>query len=236
MASTATRSSALALVTPKIVSPTYRCVWLSTPKVASRSILAALTSADPECKVYQMNAVDLCRVRPDVRDWFTFTFVRHPFERALSFWYELHVSPWRYTEGRRRILFQKRADLFDRFYGLADTQEFDAYCEWLNTPYGADQHADEHFVSMESLLRLDNGRLPDFVGRLESIEADWRSVVARLGMPVPELPFVHSGVGWNAVAEDVQAMRSARTRLLTARNRELLSVRYASDLEIWRRC
>ena len=176
-----------------------------------------------------MSAVDLCRVRPDAREWFTFAFVRHPFQRALSIWYDLHVS----RTDRQHDL-QKRADLFDRFYGLADAREFDAYCEWLNTPYGADKHADPHFMSMEPQIRLGNGRLPDFVGRFESIEADWCSVVARLGMPVLELPFVHSGLGWNATAEDVLAMRSARARLLTARNKELLSVRYAGDLELWR--
>lgn len=232
MASTVTRSSELGFIAQKVVSPKYRCVWFSAPKVASRSIMSVLIGTDPECKVYQTTASDLLRLRPDTRDWFTFAFVRHPFHRALSFWYELHVSPLQYTD-RREYLLRKCADLCDRFYGLSDTQDFDAYCEWLNTPYGADECADRHFMSLEPQLRLGDGRLPDFLGRLENIESDWRTVAERLGIPVPELPFVHSGLGWNAAPEQVSAMRSARASLLTERNSELLSVRYAGDLKLW---
>lgn len=229
MALTATHPTDLS--TPKVVSPKYRCVWFSCPKVASRSILSVLLAADPDCKVYAMSAADLYRLRPDASEWFRFAFVRNPLDRALSCWFELHVAP-RYCSDRIDPLVQKRDHLFRRYHGLADTHEFDVYCDWLNTPYAADESVDQHFVSMDPQLRDDRGRLPNFIGQLEEIERDWRHVAVRLGLPVRELPLLHTGIGWEATLEDVRTMRASRAELLTARNRGLLAKRYAKDMKL----
>lgn len=229
MALTATHPTEL--TAPKVVSPRYRCVWFSCTKVASRSILSVLVGTDPDCKVYQLTAADLYRRLPNARKWFSFAFVRHPFHRALSCWFDLHVALRHYSD-RIDIQTRKRDHLFSRYHGLADTQEFDAYCEWLNTPYGADKCADVHFMSLDPQLRDDHGRLPNFIGRFEDLREDWLRVAMRLNIPVPKLPLLHSGVGWEAAPEDVRAMRSSRAALLTARNRALLAKRYAKDMKL----
>ena len=216
------------------VSRSLRCVWIRIPKAASESILAALLAADPECELFRMDYGELYELRPEARDWFAFTFIRHPFGRALSFWSELHFAHERYTE---RSDFQKRktARILERDYGLAETRDFSAYCRWLRTPYGADACANKHVVSQSAVLRAaaaGRGRPVDFIGRLESLDADWGRVAARVGAPLPGLPLAHSAAGWEAAPEAVKAHRAARGALLTEGDKALLAERYAEDLKL----
>ena len=217
-----------------IISRKLRCVWIRISKTASQSTLAAILSSDPDCEVFRMNYAEVYELRPEAREWFTFTFVRHPFERALSFWSEIHFAHERYAE-QAAAQERKRAYMFEGSYGLAETQDFDAYCRWLRTPYAANSQADRHVVSQSALLAAAvraRGRPLDFIGRMESLDGDWRRVAARIDAPTTELPLAHSSIGWKALPEAVQAARSARTRLLSERNKALLAARYADDLEL----
>lgn len=73
-------------------------------------------------------------------------------------------------------------------YGLRKGMTFSEFCRWLNTPYGSDVFADRHWLSRHLQIRVAGGRLPDFVGSYEHLDADWRMVTERLGMPFRELP------------------------------------------------
>lgn len=214
-----------------LVSRKYRCVWRLTSKVATQSIQAAMLGADPDCEIFDMSAAELHELRPEARDWFSFAFIRHPFDRALSFWWDIHFAHEHYTE-QVEWLKRKRAHIFEHWRGLAETRDFDAYCRWLHTPYGSDSCANRHVLSLGPQIRGADGRLPDFVGRLEDFAADWDRVAARAGIPIPEPPLLHSLAGWRAPREEVEAARASRAALLTERNKALLAERYAGDLEL----
>ena len=220
-----------------LVSRKYGCVWRMTPKVASKSIQAAMLGADPECEILKTGAAEFRARLPEARDWFSFAFIRHPFSRALSFWWDIHFAHEHYTErttppAELEWLKRRRAHLFEYCHGLAETRDFDAYCRWLHTPYGADSCANRHILSLGLQIRDAEGRLPDFVGRLEDFAADWGQVAARTGIPVREPPLLHSLAGWRAPREEVEAARTARAALLTERNKALLAERYAGDLDL----
>jgi hypothetical protein len=218
----------------KIVSRKYRYLWIGNPKVASRSIIAALRSADPNAEIIHNKSVsELYAMHQEVRDYYSFAFIRQPFTRAFSLYSELHFSHKRYTE---RIQIQqkeeKRRSLFDQFYGLAETSNFDDFCRWLNTPYGSDAYADRHFLSQHVQIRLEDGRLPDFIGRFENIAADLNRVAVRLGMPVPALPMLNTMAGWQTTPEALKTARSAVDAHLTERNKALLRTRYQDDFKL----
>ncbi len=219
----------------KIISRKYCYLWICNPKVASRSIIAALHSADPDAKtIYNKSISETYALYPEVRDYYSFTFIRHPFDRALSLYSEVHFSPERYegTQSRQRKK-EKRQRFFDQCYGLEDASSFDEYCQWLNTLYGSDAFADVHYLSQHLLISCDDGRPPDFVGRLENLNEDFRQVAGRVGMPALELPMLNTMAGWRPPSPDVlQTARSAMRAYLTERNRALLSTRYAADLEL----
>ena len=65
---------------------------------------------------------------------------------------------------------------------------FDAFCRWLETPFGSDAFADRHWLSQHRQLRDGDGRLPEFLGRHERLDADWRALCERLGLPLRALP------------------------------------------------
>ena len=159
-----TVSQSLDLQAAKVVSHKYRCLWLCNPKAASRSIKTTLLDADPAAEVHKASVSDLYARLPEVRSYYSFAFVRHPFTRALSFHSELHFSP-RISTGEPPPLSKeaKRRVILALCYGLADTNDFDAYCRWLNTPWGSDAFADRHFLSQHVQIRLDDRRQPDFV-------------------------------------------------------------------------
>ncbi len=232
MARTAARTPSLGA--ERIISRKYRYLWICNPKVASRSIIAALRVADPGAEIIKGKSVsDIYALRPEVRDYFSFAFIRHPFDRALSLYSEIHFSPERYQGAQRRHKKEKRQGFFDRCYGLAEASSFDDYCQWLNTPYGSDAFADIHFLSQHALIRLDDGRLPDFIGRLENLDEDMKQVARQVGMPAPELPMLNTMAGWRPPSpEALKTARSAMRAHLTERNRALLSTRYAADLEL----
>lgn len=219
-----------------ILSRKHRCVWYRIPKAASTSVLAGMLASDPECEVFQTTSAEFYALRPEARDWFTFAIVRHPFDRALSFWSEVHFSskPHRYSV-RASHQRQKRAAIFKRCYGLAETLDFDSYCAWLRTPYGADAYTDRHVASQSKPIREasgSRGRPPDFIGRVENLEADWGRIAAEAGFACRTLPMLHSLVEWEAAPQDVEIARASRAAMLTSRNKSLLADRYAEDLEL----
>ena len=214
----------------RIVSRQYRYVWLCNPKVASRSIKSALLSVTPDAKVTNMSIGEVFVVRPDVRRYRSFAFVRHPYTRALSFYVQLFFS--HETHPRSQWRRKHRNSLFNRYPGLSEITSFDEYCRWLATPYGSDAFADNHYLSQHLHIRLEDGRLPTFVGRFENLDQDFERVVRDLGLPQPKLPVLNTMAGWRPAPAELQAARAAMSEHLTEDNKALLRTRYAKDFEV----
>lgn len=219
----------------KIVSRKYRFLWLCNPKVASRSIIDALRSADPDAELIHAKSVsDIYEMYPEVKDYYSFAFIRHPFDRALSFYAEMRYFRERF-EGKGRFLKEQRQRRYrDMFPGLTQVDRFDDYCDWLNTPQGSDLLAERHFLSQHIQIRLANGRLPDFIGTLENFDEDFERLAVVLRMPAPKPPMLNTMAGWQPPASVVKAARSDMSVCLTERNRALLAERYSADLDLYR--
>ncbi|MYF94742.1 MAG: sulfotransferase family protein [Holophagales bacterium] len=165
----------------KIVSRRYRYLWICNPKAASRSLIAALRAADPGAELIRRRTLDeVLERRPEARGYFRFAFLRHPAARALSAWADKHTLARTERNAYRWFI--------RPWYGLRTGMSFEEFCRWLGTPFGADAFADRHWLSQHRQIRDAGGRLPDFLGRVERIEADWRAVCERLEMPCRALP------------------------------------------------
>lgn len=208
----------------KIVSHRYRFLWVGVPRAATRSLLAALLPLDPGARFVHGNSVaELYSQWPRVEGYFSFAFVRHPFNRALSF--------------HRHMLRANRGGHMEKvlwlYPGLAAAKGFDGYSEWLNGPFGADAFADRHFRSQHLTIRVGRGRLPDFVGRFEDLPAGLAAVAERLGMPTPHLPMLNTANGWTTTPEALSSTRTEMRTQLTARSKALLKKRYATDFQLF---
>ena len=248
----------------KIVSSKYRFLCICIPKVASRSLMAALRNTDPDVEIfYKMRIGEVYALHPQAREYFSFAFIRHPFTRTFSMYRELHCSAAVYAADYHRYRDQwntsffdpvadrmvrlrppladlalpahkeeKRRRLFARFYGLDRTHSFDDFCEWLATPWGSDAVADRHFLSQHVQVRLDDDRLPDFIGRFEQLDADLERIARRSDMPTPALPMLNTMAGWQSTPDELAAARSAVFACLNDRNKKLLASRYGGDFAL----
>lgn len=218
----------------KIVSQKHRFLWLCNPKAASRSIIDALRRADPNAElIYEKSVFDIYEMYPEVQGYYSFAFIRHPFDRALSFYAEMRFFR-NHSVGKGRFLKEQRQRRYrDMFPGLTEVNTFDGYCDWLNTTQGSDLLADRHFLSQHVQIHLPDGCLPDFIGTLENFDYDFNRVAEVLGMPVPKLPMLNTMAGWQPPAAAVKAARADMSACLTERNRALLAKRYAADLDLY---
>ena len=198
----------------KIVSHRYRFVWICNPKAASRSLIAALRAADPDAVLIRHRTLEEIHARhPETRPYFSFAFLRHPLQRTRSFYADKHALA-RHDRTAYRWFIRP-------CHGVRLGMTFAELCRWLDTPCGADAFADRHWLSQWRQIADERGRLPDFVGRCERLEADWRAISARLGLPPTPLPRLNAG--------DASLLRDASS---DPEIDALLRRRYARDFEI----
>ena len=165
----------------KMVSRRYGFLWICNPKVASRSIITALRAVDPDAELIRGRTLDeILAARPEITDYTSFAFLRHPCHRTYSFYADKHVLALRDRDAYGWFIAP--------YYGAGTGMSFGELCRWLNTPCGSDAFADRHWLSQHRQLRFADGRLPDFVGSYERLDADWRTITERLRMPFRELP------------------------------------------------
>ena len=100
----------------------------------------------------------------EYEDYFKFTFVRHPLERALS-WYKNAL----------------RDPIHQKNYGIDPTLNFDRFIR---------KFAGKGFLRPQTYWLKDyNGNIPmDFIGKFEQLAEDYKRVCVRIGVEGPELP------------------------------------------------
>ena len=171
----------------KVVSHRYRFLWICNPKAASRSLIAALRAADPDAVLIRHRTLEQVLARyPEAGEYFRFAFLRHPVHRTRSFHADKHTLARRDRNARRWFI--------DPWHGLRPGMSLAEFCRWLETPCGSDAFADRHWLSQSRQVAAADGRMPDFLGRFETLEADWRTVTGRLRLPPVPLPHLNASM------------------------------------------
>lgn len=146
----------------------HEALFIHVPKSAGRSVVRGLFDVK---SVEHAPAHWYQQLDPDRFDrYFKFTFVRNPWDRAVSaYTYLLQGGSAASDEDRLWSAFVKQFESFDEFA-----------CHWL-TPENAMRNAlfTPQVVYLEDIF----GELAmDFVGRFETLEDDFRTVANRLGV------------------------------------------------------
>lgn len=165
-----------------VVSRTWRYVYLRVPKSANSSVITALLERFPEPG---LNPADLDRAKLDAthfRDlwfgdllriprYFHFSVVRNPYGRVLSAYLD------KFREGDKHLAaYGQRVAAHD-----GGQVTFRAFCRYL-ADGGEAENA--HWMRQTRILGLADRM--DFVGKLESLEADLESIFARIGGAAPD--------------------------------------------------
>jgi len=123
--------------------------------------------------------------------YFTFSFVRHPIDRALSVYrYVANASRRPSRSVSRRVLHRlsppARKDP-SQWLGVKAYRETDCFSEFLRHPF-FDKALGARSQSA-SLCDADGNVIVDFVGRFERLDEDFGYVQQRLELPVRPLPW-----------------------------------------------
>ncbi len=151
-------------------------IYFPIPKCGSSSILALLQKtfddgtqvhrfSGPEAKLKFINLDEF-----DLDGYFTFTFMRHPLHRVASLYHK--------GDGVKDYY------MFNEISGYwgADRLNFDLFANFVAKC--DDLFADVHFKSQVDFITDSNGQVcADFIGRLETFNADWEYISDRTGIP-----------------------------------------------------
>jgi len=148
------------------VSHRHHFVWFRVAKVATRTVLTYYLQHD-----VPLDLVAARRIRYPTALWagyYKFSFVRHPQARFLSAW-------------RDKVVDQNYFD-FDE-PTLAAMQDPSAFLAWT-AGHDLDDlgPTDQHLAHQTRLVDLSQ---VDYLGRLETFEADFAAICARLDLPAP---------------------------------------------------
>jgi hypothetical protein len=185
----------------------YQAIYFAVPKVANSSLKTAFWDLFP-AEVREAADVTQGKRRAYTLDdnrellfstgsrilkhqtkryphYFTFAFVRSPWDRLVSCYSDKILSSAVLEDGSRDV--EHRA-IHDRA-GLPENMEFDEFARRVaRIP---DRTANRHFRSQHTFLCDRNLRLlPDFIGRYERLGEDFAAIQERLHTPRLELPRV----------------------------------------------
>jgi hypothetical protein len=151
-------------------------------------------------------------LHPGTRRTLSFTFVRHPVSRLYSCW-------------NNKLIESDR--LLPRFEAMGARlgMSFEAFADLVAR--SPDETSDIHFRSQQAIVTFRGRVLPGFVGRVETLDADW----ARLGALVEARGGPHLGP---LRARNVRARAEPEiARDLDAATLRLIRQRYRRDFELF---
>lgn len=204
----------------RILLPAYSAVYIDIAKVASSSIKRVLADLlDLTCP--DGNPHEAAFLHPgqntETPQLYAFAFVRNPWDRLVSCYRDKiggEVTDFTHfgDSGVARCL-----ERFDVFYA---GMRFDDFARAVaEIP---DSEADEHFRSQAVYLTdAENRLVVDFVGRYETLQADFARLADHLELPVSALP-------------DLQRAPSRNyTDFYTSATQALVAQRYARDVALF---
>ncbi|WP_168028782.1 sulfotransferase family 2 domain-containing protein [Falsiroseomonas selenitidurans] len=196
-----------------MISHAHRTIFVHIQKTGGTSVTAAF--GQPINAPDKHHRADQLRERLGAAVWdsyFTFAFVRNPWDRLVSWWSMIDAMRPRLDSGAPLNAFSR--------YVLRSARSFEEFL----------LHATEEIVEeggAKSITRCQTdylvdsqGRLlVDFVGRFETLEADFSRIAARL--PQPPAPLRHMN----------RSRRSDYRQYYTPRLADLVAARFSKDIE-----
>lgn len=162
-----------------IVVPELEACFVPTPKVANRSIKAAIATVvrpgyrgDPHLAGWKYRPVSTLKHT----GYYGFGFVRNPLDRLYSCY------------AQKIVLYGRMKNLPTLFWRYGGTFHADmSFADFVEAVAGIpDRIADIHFRSQRRFLYHRGAPTVDFIGRFENLEEDWEQIRRRFDLP--ELP------------------------------------------------
>lgn len=157
-----------------IIDDNKKFVFVAIAKTACTSIHRRFgIKKDPIPSIYHMHLNDIIKENPSVKDYYKFAFVRNPYDRLVSAFYNFRFSP-EHREWAHPIY------KYDVFRDFVLDIENSGCLDFI------------HLAPQFDFLRVGDSIGADFVGRYENLNEDFAKVEAHLGLNHVELPVVRT--------------------------------------------
>ena len=162
-----------------VINVRYKHVFIHVPKTAGTSMEEEPFVGGRSHEAAQHLLERLTKVGLDPHDFFWWGFVRHPFDRFLSWWGHLNTPTCGDVDFEGSLAWAWKGKSVDDFLNWAAQDEeglklFDNII---------------HLVPQYQFFRFSENNTPEvFIGRYERLEEDWDLVCARLGESPRKLP------------------------------------------------
>lgn len=199
------------------------CIYMPVPKAGTKSIKQAFadylftSTSDQRFNTDQINTkglpfdkVSKSKAESLRNDLFVFSFVRNPFKRILSCYFD---------KIRKETSYKGFLRYEDQFYRQMSFEEFIRKISDI-----PDEDADQHFRSQHKFLLGKNQKLiPHFTGKLEQIEEDFAKVSKRIQCNNLNLKHINKS----------KAKKIRYDVYFTSQITELILKRYESDFKFF---
>lgn len=210
----------------RVLFKSHHAIYVPIPKVASTSLLTAFaeilgvgleTGGDPHDATYPGPVPIEALHRLLYPGFFTFGFVRNPWDRLVSCYRDKIRND---VGGTTTFTIRPGvADCLAHIGAFGPGMSFDAFAAAVASI--PDRAADQHFRSQHTFLTNRKGEIAmDFIGRYETLEDDFRIVRERTGLPEIELPRLQAAPR----IDDYRAFYRPETR-------DLVAKRFEKDIE-----
>jgi len=167
-----------------MISDKHRCIFIHIPRTAGSAIEEALSGRDwwfvnPLTKHLTARQARLLYGKRRWCEYFSFTFVRNPWDKLVSMWESTF-----YWRQRRRL------GTFKEFVRAVKGNPFEQHT--LHYHQILDLSPDPQLSSWDRFMRNRLGQTRvKFVGRFESLEVDMQRVCTEIGIAMVKLPVVN---------------------------------------------
>ena len=209
-----------------MISHDNKFIFIQIPKTGSDSVCACLLSmlgkrdmmrelSNPELFMRKNHHSTLEQILTtgdsDISDYYTFTFVRNPFDRVLS---EYLYIP-KYLKQVETGIIPRICDNLKGYKSDKFKKQFKTFKDYVTRDDGLifiDLHDKQQIKYTES------GRM-DFIGRFENLQQDFNIVCDKTGLPRQQLPHYN------------KTRHKHYTEYYDDETRQIVAERYAKDIE-----
>jgi len=154
-----------------IISRQKSFIHVAIPRTASTCINVALGSLKhPEPPEHHATIKEIIDTYPQFEHYYKFTFIRNPFDRLVSTYFEFRKNRKRRYSGKIKYA----EDLLSEFdISSCDITNFRNFCVNLKNSKWVD---DLFFKPQFDYVSVNGENVMDYIGRFEKIEEDWKNI------------------------------------------------------------
>ena len=177
----------------KTAGTSVRSFFINHPDISIRDPFGS------HIRIDQLHNLD-----PRTKDYFTFAFVRNPWD-----W---QVSLYHYVKGAPK----------HRHHHIVSKQSFPEYLDWVASRIDKQHETGETNIQQRDYLLKDGKIAVDFIGRFESINEDFHKILKKIGLPAKGLPHTNKS-----------KRPSSYKEMYNNETRDLVAKYWAGDIELF---